>query len=159
MDKFERLKSQLRASVLREKRLRAALKVMTQTKKCDCGCGTERPIMSQTYHYYDLAKRTLAQTAPYGYVVTEQGNWTSDRNGRSVYSDNFHYDVELQILGDFEDNQQRAAYSEWLSEQLNESNLLREFLAHQQSEIYKLRELVQKMMGNPNHFEDANSEH
>lgn len=56
-----------------------------------------------------------------GSSVQESGPWrVGTHNGRpSLYSDDFTHDVTLSIHGDFESDEQRAAYAEELARRLN----------------------------------------
>lgn len=53
----------------------------------------------------------------------DKGPWTvSNKEGRSIESDDFTHDVMLSIGGDFESDEQRYAYAHGLANVLNKHN-------------------------------------
>jgi hypothetical protein len=51
--------------------------------------------------------------------VQEDGPWTVAQEGRALYSDDFHHDVTLKIMGDFANDEDRTAYAKHLAAILN----------------------------------------
>lgn len=49
----------------------------------------------------------------------DRGPWTVEGAGRYIYSDDFKRDVRLMVSGDFDGDEDRIAYSEWLASVLN----------------------------------------
>lgn len=51
--------------------------------------------------------------------ASDQGPWEASDDGRTLSSDDFTHDVQLQVKGDFYNDEDRAAYAKSLANQLN----------------------------------------
>lgn len=65
----------------------------------------------------DAAARGFLEAPPP--VVIECGPWKASKDGRYIESDDFTHDVTLSVTGDFEDDEQRAAYANEIVRRLN----------------------------------------